>query len=87
MKKATSRGKKKQNKTEQTELEQLGARIRALRKARGYTSQETFAYDHDFNRVQYNKYERGGDVRFSTLVRILKAMDISLKDFFKEGFD
>jgi transcriptional regulator with XRE-family HTH domain len=70
-----------------TELEMLGNRIKELRKKKGYTNQELFAYDNGLNRAQYNKYERGGDIRFSSLVRLLKALDISLKDFFKEGFD
>lgn len=65
----------------------LGNRIKELRKKKGYTNQEIFAYDNRLNRAQYNKYERGGDIRFSSLVRLLKALDISLKDFFKDGFE
>ncbi len=69
------------------ELAMLGERIKQLRKDRGYTNQEIFAYDNDLNRAQYNKYERGGDIRFSSLVRLLKALDVSVKDFFSKGFD
>lgn len=87
MKKRAIKRKTAKKKTTATELELLGNRIKQLRKERGYSNQEIFAYDNDLNRAQYNKYERGGDIRFSSLVRLLKALDISVKDFFSEGFD
>ncbi|MCG8389287.1 MAG: helix-turn-helix domain-containing protein [Cytophagales bacterium] len=67
-------------------IKQLGERITQLRK-RNYSSHETFAYDFDFSRSQYYRYEKGEDIQFSTLVRLLKAFDITLIDFFSEGFD
>lgn len=36
---------------------------------------------------QYGLYEKGQDLRFSSLLKVLKALDISLEEFFKEGFD
>ncbi|HTF05412.1 MAG TPA: helix-turn-helix transcriptional regulator [Bacteroidia bacterium] len=79
--------KRKSTKKTVAELEFLGKRIKQLRKEKGYTNQEIFAYDNDLNRAQYNKYERGGDIRFSSLVKLIKALDISVKEFFSEGFD
>jgi len=67
--------------------ERLGDRIRSLRIAAGHSSHETFAYENDFNRAQYSRYERGEDLRFSTLVRIVQAFGITLEEFFSEGFE
>lgn len=68
------------------DLKKLGARIKALRIAKGYTSHEIFAYDHNINRTQYGRYERGEDLRYSSLMKILHALDISVEEFFSEGF-
>lgn len=68
-------------------IEKLGKRIRSLRIKAGYSNYELFAFDNDIPRAQYGRYEKGEDLRFSSLVKVLKALDISLKDFFSEGFD
>jgi transcriptional regulator with XRE-family HTH domain len=65
----------------------LGERIKQLRIERGYSSYEYFAYEHGISRAQFGRYERGEDLRFSSLVKVIKAFDISLKEFFSEGFD
>lgn len=67
-------------------LKKLGARIKSLRIGKGYSSYEYFAYEHNISRAQFGRYERGEDLRFSTLIKILNAFDIDLKDFFSEGF-
>lgn len=69
------------------EVLDLGRRIRELRKLKGYSSQETFAYDNDYTLSYYSRLERGEDIRFSSLVRVCKALDVKLEDFFSEGFD
>lgn len=68
-------------------LEKLGNRLRELRKARGYTNYEQFAFTHGLPRAQYGRYEKGQDLRFSSLVKVLAVMDISLAEFFAEGFE
>ncbi len=68
-------------------LKKLGKRLKELRIKRGYTNYEYFAFENNIGRAQYGKYETGGNIQFDTLVKILKALDISLKDFFAEGFD
>jgi transcriptional regulator with XRE-family HTH domain len=68
------------------QLENLGNRLKELRIAKGFTNYEQFAFEHDLPRAQYGRYERGQDMRFSSLLKVLKAFDISLEDFFKEGF-
>ena len=69
------------------QLSNLGARIKAMRKARGYSNYEQFAYKHEINRSQYGRYENGEDLRFSSLLKVLKALDVSLAEFFGEGFE
>ncbi|MBX7227770.1 MAG: helix-turn-helix domain-containing protein [Chitinophagales bacterium] len=69
------------------QIKNLGKKIRELRIKKGYTNAEFFAYDHRINRSQYGKYERGEDLRFSSLLRILQIHNMTLKEFFEEGFE
>lgn len=69
------------------ELEKLGARIRALRIAKGYTSYEPFAYEHNLPRAQFGRYERGENITYFNLVKVTKALGVSLEYFFSEGFE
>lgn len=72
---------------ETVKLNQLGERLRHYRKLRGYSNYEHLAYDIGISRSQYGKYESGGNIKFSTLIKILDHLDVSLKDFFENGFD
>lgn len=65
-------------------IDKIGARIRELRKGNGYTNHDLFAYDHGLDRTQYSKYERGADMRISSLIKVLAALDISPAEFFKD---
>ncbi|AZB24286.1 XRE family transcriptional regulator [Chryseobacterium bernardetii] len=68
-------------------LKKLGKRIRELRIAKGYSSYEYFAYEHNISRAQFGRYEKGEDLRFSTLAKIIYAFDMTLEEFFSEGFE
>ncbi|WP_046757971.1 helix-turn-helix domain-containing protein [Kordia jejudonensis] len=68
-------------------LENLGNRLKDLRKQKGYRNYEQFAFENNISRAQYGRYENGQDLRFSSLLKVLKALDVSLEDFFKEGFE
>jgi len=68
-------------------LKKLGTRLKQLRIKKGYTNYEYFAYENGIGRAQYGKYETGGNIRFDTLVKIIKIHGLTLKDFFSEGFD
>ena len=70
----------------QHQLQKLASRIKDLRIKKGYTSYEYFAYDHNIPRDQYSRYEKGEDLKFSSWIKILNALDISLKEFFNEEF-
>jgi len=68
-------------------LKKLGKRIKELRIAKGYSSYEYFAYEHNISRAQYGRYEKGEDLRFSSLSKVITALGITMKDFFAEGFE
>ncbi len=68
------------------ELRKLGARIKKLRIAKGYSNYEHFAYQNNIPRAQFGRYENGQDLRFSSLVKVVSALDMTLHDFFSEGF-
>ncbi len=68
-------------------LRQIGERIKQLRQERGYSSYEYFAYEHDIARSQFGRYEKGEDLRFSSLVKVINAFGISIEEFFSEGFE
>lgn len=72
---------------EEKRLIQLGNRLRHFRKLNGYTNYEHLAYDLGISRSQYGKYENGGNIKFSTLCKILKFLGVSLTEFFSEGFE
>lgn len=69
------------------DLRRLGDRIRALRIKKGYSNYESFAYDHNIARAQYGKYENGENLRYTSLLRVIKALGVSVQEFFSEGFE
>ena len=72
---------------EEISLARLGERLRYFRKLRGYSNYEHLAYDVGISRSQYGKYENGGNIKFTPLCKILNHLHVSLKEFFKEGFE
>jgi hypothetical protein len=74
------------NEFEKSILSNLGLRLKYYRKLKGYSNYEHLAYDLGISRSQYGKYENGGNIKFTTLCKILKQLDISLEEFFKDGF-
>ena len=68
-------------------LKKLGKRLKFLRKKKGYTNYEQFAYTFEIGRAQYGRYENGANISFKTLLNIINIHDISIPDFFAEGFD
>lgn len=80
--------KPEENIAQPTPQQKLGARLKAIRIAKGYTSSESFALAKNINRTQYHSYEKGkGDIQFTTLLKIVSALEVSIKDFFSEGFE
>jgi len=69
------------------ELSKLGDRIKQLRVKKGYTSYEIFAFENGINRAQFGRYERGEDLRYSSLLKVCNALGVTIIEFFSEGFD
>jgi len=69
------------------DLTKLGNRLKHFRKIKGYSNYERLAYDMGISRTQYGKYEAGGNIKYTTLVKILRHINVPLKDFFQDGFD
>lgn len=72
---------------EKEELKKLGARIRSLRKQLGYKTAESAANEFGIQRSQYTRYEAGTNLNYVTLVLLLQKMEISVREFFSEGFE
>ncbi|MBL0053934.1 MAG: helix-turn-helix transcriptional regulator [Bacteroidetes bacterium] len=69
------------------EIAMLAARLRELRMSKGYSNYEYFAYEHNISRSQYGRYEKGEDIRFSSLIKLIKAFELTPSEFFKKGFE
>ena len=63
-------------------LQALGKRLQELRKKKGYSNYETFAYEHNLPRAQYGRYERGLDLKVSSLLKVIHALGITPTEFF-----
>jgi transcriptional regulator with XRE-family HTH domain len=62
---------------------QLGERVRQLREARGW-SQEGFAHEGGLGRSFAGAIERGEkDIRLSTLIKLARALGVSLSQLLK----
>lgn len=66
---------------------QIGERIKNLRMQKGYENYEKFAYQHDLPRAQFGRYERGQDMQVSSLYKVVRAFDMTMEEFFREGFE
>lgn len=65
-------------------LKRLGSHIRKKRKAKGISVRE-FELEYDFDRAQLSRIERGeSSIQLVTLKKILRALNITLKEFFSD---
>jgi len=62
----------------------IAKKLKQLRKVKGYTSYENFAWDNEIPRVQYWRMEKGTNFTIRTFLRVLDAHDITLKEFFND---
>jgi transcriptional regulator with XRE-family HTH domain len=77
------KSKEKLSENQQNQLAKIGERLKELRIQKGYTSYETFAFDHGLNRANYGRYEKGANLRVATLIKILECHNLSLEEFLK----
>ncbi len=74
---------KKPTNTEITStLKKIGVKIRTHRKtiSKNY---EDFAREHDFNKVTISRIENGENFTMSSLIQVLRVLDVSLEEFFQ----
>jgi transcriptional regulator with XRE-family HTH domain len=71
-------------KKENPDVQKLAKRIKSLRIVQGYSNYEHFAFDKYFARTQYARYEKGEDLRFTSLVKLVHSFGISLSQFFED---
>ena len=64
-------------------IEKVALAIKNLRINAGYSSAESFAFDHDIPRVQYWRLESGANLTMASLLRLLDIHKISLEEFAK----
>jgi transcriptional regulator with XRE-family HTH domain len=82
-----SKSEKQKRLDQAEELKKIAERLKYLRKKKGYTNMDIFAYEHGFGRAQYGRYETGQDLRYTTIVRLANCFDMTIKEFFSEGFE
>ena len=75
-----------QRKEDNPDIQKLAKRIKELRIKQGFTSYEYFAYDKGFSRSQYGRYEKGEDLRYSSLMKLIEAFGMTPSEFFSDGF-
>jgi len=68
-------------------LRKLGNRIKTLRMKAGHHHYEKFAFQNDIGRILLRRCELGGNVRYSSLLKIICALGVTPAEFFSEGFD
>jgi transcriptional regulator with XRE-family HTH domain len=82
---AYNRSQSVKEKSVQKTLEEIGQKLRELRKKKGYTSAETFAYDYDLPRVHYWRIEKGKvNITIKSLHKLLSIHKVSIDEFFSD---
>ena len=63
-------------------IQKVADRIKSLRKERGYTNYEDFAFEKGIPRAQFGRYEKGTDMRITSLHKVVRALDLTMEEFF-----
>jgi hypothetical protein len=69
---------------EKERLKIIGQRIRAQRKANGYSSAFKFAIDSGFEPSRVNRFENGYNLTVTTLFKIADALNIPATELLKD---
>lgn len=62
----------------------IAHKLKRLRVAKGYSSYEAFAFDHELPRVGYGRHEQGSNLTMTSLLRLLDIHQLSLAEFFAD---
>jgi len=65
-------------------ISKIAEKIKLLRKEKGFTSYETFAFEYEINRVQYWRIEKGQNITLKTLIKVLSIHNLTLQEFFND---
>lgn len=66
-------------------LVKIGEKVRRLRKSNPeFDNYEVFAFTHKINKVTLQRIERGENYNIESLLKVLKALGISLSKFFED---
>lgn len=68
------------------ELTAIAARLKEVRKAKGYANYEHISYDLGMSRSAYWRLESGENFSMKTLVKVCKLLGVTFAEFF-EGMD
>jgi transcriptional regulator with XRE-family HTH domain len=68
------------------ELEAISARLREIRKEKGYGNYEHIAFDLGMSRSAYWRLENGENYSLKTLIKVCKVLGVTLEEFF-QGLD
>jgi len=71
------------NKQIQDKQTQIAERLQELRRAKGFSAYEEFAFKNKINRSTYGRMEQGRNMRMDSFLQALIALDITLEDFHK----
>jgi transcriptional regulator with XRE-family HTH domain len=76
---------KKLSKSDLSRIREIGNKLKKIRREKGYSSYENFAFDTHIPRMAVYRMEKGAaDFNFSTLLKILDALNVKPKEFFKD---
>lgn len=64
-------------------MKTVGERLREIRRNKGYGSYDFFAWENNISPTTYRNMERGKNVTLLSLRKVLKALNITLDEFFK----
>lgn len=63
-------------------LKCVGKRLKEVRKLKGYTNYELFAFSHEISRSNYSGYENGKNMQLDTFIFLLMSSGTSFREFF-----
>ncbi|MBB3123286.1 transcriptional regulator with XRE-family HTH domain [Mesoflavibacter sabulilitoris] len=62
----------------------IAEKLERIRIEKGFTSYENFAIEYGISRMQYWRMEKGTNFTFHSLLKILDAHEMTLKEFFED---
>jgi hypothetical protein len=65
----------------------LGNRIKSLRIKAGHLDYERFAHNNNIGRMQLRRHELGKNLNYTSLLKVIKGLNITITEFFSAGFD